>query len=97
MRQLVFRDKGAQLFRLLLLDVGLQDLILGVGPLQSVRQSLPVQVQHGQHTVQHQVLLGLEGRLIGRQVRIALLILVFGLVHAGLQVPGRQDQVVDGG
>ena len=92
---IVLLDKGPDGLGVLLLNLGGQYLILGVGLLHTLFQLLPVQVRHQlTQAVHHHIPLALDLGFVGILVQVAVLILELTLAHTGHQVLGGQDQVV---
>ena len=95
---LVLRDIGPDGLGLLLFDIGFN---LPVGVLGGVNlgvQPLLVQSGHQIHQIVHDLLLLFRhGGVVGRLVRIAVLVRVVLLVHTAHQVPGREHQGVHRG
>ena len=92
---IVLLNKGPDGLGVLLLDLGGQHLILGVGLLHALFQLFPVQVRHQlTQAVHHHIPLALDLGVVGILVQVAVLILELTLAHTGHQVLGGQDQVV---
>ena len=92
---IVLLNKGPDGLGVLLLDLGGQHLILGVGLLHALFQLFPVQVRHQlTQAVHHHIPLALDLGVVGVLVQVAVLILELTLTHTGHQVLGGQDQVV---
>ena len=95
-------DEGTHLLRFLFLQIGGQDLIVGVGALQPGQEGIHILVQQIGQKVGH-VLPGLVDQGLNLiRIRLAALILQLGVVlRQAVDVPDqicrRQDQVVSGG